>query len=471
MRRRAAVVGVGAATSAPAAASAGPLRRTQQLSCQAAAAPTKPGPPPPSAVSAPTRAAVAAPPPASPAAAAVFADNDDDDANDDAAERAAAAAAPAPSPRDDAAAPLALALAPADSSAAPLTWWDNLTSKVSTPRFRALAMLNAMTLLLGTNWVVLKYAAIAGVSGPAVDPQTFTAMRFALATAAFSPWLLKGFADRAVVRAGAELGAWCAAGYIAQAVALSMTPASRASLLSTFTVLIVPAFAAAGGQRIRPFVWGCAGAAVAGTLLLEAGSSEPPNIGDAWAILSAAAFAGQLFRAEVLTRDLPPSSSLPLMAVSMAVIAGMTAGVAGVADWRDAASTAVAVGNMAGGVADVLASGHPLGAPHAAGLLAAGELAFTAWLSTALALLLELIALKDVSSTEAALVYSMEPLVGASLSCLFLGERFGPTGMAGAAIILVSSVASQMTGAGGGGAPAEGAVGGGGKGGGGGRSA
>ena len=331
------------------------------------------------------------------------------------------------------------------------TPWQALLSKVASPRFRALAMLNAMTLLLGTNWVVLKAAATAG-SGPAVvDPQTFTAMRFALATAAFSPWLLKGFRDPLVTRAGAEMGAWCAGGYVAQAVALSMTPASRASLLSTFTVLIVPVFAALKGRKIKPFVWLCAGAAVAGTLLLEAGSADPPNLGDAWAILSAAAFAGQLFRTEVLTRGLPPSSSLPLMAVSMAVIAAMTAAVAGVADWRDAASTADAIGNMAGGVADVLSAGHPLGAPHEAGLLAAGELFFTALLSTALALLLELIALKDVSSTEAALVYSLEPLVGASLSCLFLGERFGPTGVAGAAIILVSSLATQIGGGGGGG--------------------
>jgi drug/metabolite transporter (DMT)-like permease len=308
-------------------------------------------------------------------------------------------------------------------------------------------MLNAMTLLLGTNWVVLKAAATQGVGPAVVDPQTFTAMRFALATAAFSPWLARGFRDKAVTRAAAEMGAWCAAGYVAQAIALSMTPASRASLLSTFTVLIVPIFAAMKGERIKPFVWLCAGAAVVGTLLLEAGSADPPNAGDAWAILSAAAFAGQLFRTEKLTHDMPPSASLPLMAVSMAVIAAMTSAVAGLSDWRDAASTADAIGNMAGGVADLVSAGHPLGVAHEAGLLAAGELMFTALLSTSLALLLEIVALREVSSTEAALVYSLEPLIGASLSCLFLGEKFGPTGIAGAAIILVSSLATQLGGA------------------------
>jgi drug/metabolite transporter (DMT)-like permease len=326
--------------------------------------------------------------------------------------------------------------------------WDRLLAQVTSRRFRALAMLNAMTLLLAANWAILKSANDAGIaSDMSLDPSTFTAMRFLLASVLFSGSLKQGFGDRAVVRAGTEMGAWCAAGYVTQCVALSMTPASRASLLSTFTVLIVPVFAALKGQKIKPLVWGCAGAAVLGTLLLEAGSSEPPNVGDAWAILSAAAFAAQLFRTEMLTADLPPSSSLPLMAVSMTTIAGITAAVAGIADWRDAASTADALGNMAGGVADVIAAGHPVGAPHAAGLLAAGQLAFTAFLSTALALLLELVALKDVSSTEAALVYSLEPVVGASLSCLFLGERFGPTGLAGAAIIMAAAVTTQVLGA------------------------
>jgi drug/metabolite transporter (DMT)-like permease len=410
-----------------------PPARPRVVATRASAGGSGPGP----ARAAPqaTRAAVATPPPPPQA------EEKEAAAEEPSSPPVALAAAPA------AAAAAAAAAAPDAAPDHPSSPWDALVAKVTSRRFRAFAMLNAMTLLLGSNWMVLKMASDAGnASDSSLDPSTFTAFRFLLAALVFSPSLAAGLADRKVVRASVELGAWCALGYATQSAALSMTPASRASLLSTFTVLIVPVFAQAAGQRIRPLVWGCAGAAVVGTLLLEAGSAEPPNVGDAWAILSAAAFAGQLFRTEVLTSDLPPQSSLPLMAVSMLVIAGATSAVAGVLDWRDAASTADALGNMAGGVADVLAAGRPLGAPHAAGLLAAGELAFTAFLSTALALLLEVVALRDVSSTEAALVYSMEPLIGASLSCLFLGERFGPTGVAGAAIILASSVATQVLG-------------------------
>jgi threonine/homoserine efflux transporter RhtA len=43
------------------------------------------------------------------------------------------------------------------------------------------------------------------------------------------------------------------------------------------------------------------------------------------------------------------------------------------------------------------------------------ELLYTSFCSTDLVLLIELLALQDVSSTEAALVYSLEPVSGALL--------------------------------------------------------
>ena len=79
----------------------------------------------------------------------------------------------------------------------------------------------------------------------------FTSLRFTLAAAAFTPFLRKGLANPAVKRAGIEIGLWTAAGYLAQSAALSMTPASRASLLSTFTVLAVPCLAGLSGQKVK----------------------------------------------------------------------------------------------------------------------------------------------------------------------------------------------------------------------------
>ena len=60
-----------------------------------------------------------------------------------------------------------------------------------------------------------------------------------------------------VVKAGLEIGLYMAAGYLLQAFALQTSDASRASLLSTFTVLTVPVLAGLNGTKIRPLVWLC----------------------------------------------------------------------------------------------------------------------------------------------------------------------------------------------------------------------
>lgn len=49
-----------------------------------------------------------------------------------------------------------------------------------------------------------------------------------------------------------------------------------------------------------------------------------------------------------------------------------------------------------------------------------------------------------MESTDAAIIYTMEPVLGALWAYLFLGERWGPDGWIGAALILFSSFATQV---------------------------
>ena len=100
-----------------------------------------------------------------------------------------------------------------------------------------------------------------------VDPGTFSALRFGIAALAFGPYLRR--ADWATWKGGTELGFWAglgeqfsnylwqtvshfipghpqaelfggmAAGYLAQAQGLLSTDASRASFISSFTVILV----------------------------------------------------------------------------------------------------------------------------------------------------------------------------------------------------------------------------------------
>lgn len=208
---------------------------------------------------------------------------------------------------------------------------SGLVGKID-PRVRGLILLNAMTLLMGSNWVVVKGA------NDAWDPMTFTSLRFTLAAAAFAPFLIKGLQDKRIRDAGLEVGMWTALGYLAQSWALFLTPASRASLLSTFTVIAVPCLAGLSGERVKPLVWACGIAALVGTTLLEQGGGEPPNAGDLLSIASALFFAIQIFRTEKTSRVLPEGGNLPYMAIILATVAAASCAGAAAVHWQDAAT-------------------------------------------------------------------------------------------------------------------------------------
>ncbi|KAF6154098.1 hypothetical protein GIB67_009820 [Kingdonia uniflora] len=59
----------------------------------------------------------------------------------------------------------------------------------------------------------------------------------------------------------------------------------------------------------------------------------------------------------------------------------------------------------------------------------------------------EMSAMRDVSATETAIIYGLEPVWGAGFAWFFLGERWGITGWIGAAFILGGSLTVQILGA------------------------
>ena len=100
------------------------------------------------------------------------------------------------------------------------------------PRVRGLVLLNILVLLCGANWVVLKE------TEDFFDPFTFAALRFSLAAAVFSPWVKGAAQDSTILRGGLELGLFSALAYMTQSVGLVTSDASRASFISTFTVIL-----------------------------------------------------------------------------------------------------------------------------------------------------------------------------------------------------------------------------------------
>jgi drug/metabolite transporter (DMT)-like permease len=257
----------------------------------------------------------------------------------------------------------------------------------------------------------------------------FASLRFGIAAAALSPFLLK--VRPATIPAGIELGIYTAAGYLAQSEGLLTTDASRASFLSTFTVLVVPFLAGITGRGVRPLTWAAAVAALVGVSLLEQSGAEP-CMGDVWSVVSAVAFGIQIFRTEHYSRILGSNQTVPLVSVVLATTAAIAV-VLTAATSPDAAMMLVtdpAAAATAAAAADI---------PWK-------EVLYTGFLTTDVALLMELVALRDVASTEVAIVYTLEPVLGAGLAFAFLGERWGPSGWVGASLIVASCLAMQLWG-------------------------
>ncbi len=313
-----------------------------------------------------------------------------------------------------------------DDEAVPVTWWDQAMD-VLPSRVRGLIMLNLLVLLCGTNWVVVKDA------GGVFDPFSFASLRFLVASALFAPVLLSAVKNTEVVKGGVEIGVYTAVGYLLQAQGLLTTDASRASFLSTFTVLVVPFLAGLSGRGVRPITWASALAALVGVSMLEQ-SGSAPSWGDLWSALSAMAFGVQMFRTEYWSRVLGKDSAFQLMSVVLTTTAFLSTLVAGVAHPSETAMIFKSL-STTGSLSSEYMSSIPW-----------GEVFYTGLLTTDVVLLMEVVALQDVSSVEASIIYTLEPVIGAAFAFVALGERWGPLGWAGAGLIVTSCLVTQMLG-------------------------
>lgn len=114
----------------------------------------------------------------------------------------------------------------------------------------------------------------------------------------------------------------------------------------------------------------------------------------------------QMFRTEKTSRSLPEGSNLPYIAIILGTVAAVSCVSAAAVHWQDAAAALASLRHVLYGALDALG---PSDTP-VSGAQPLFELMYTSFCSTDLVLLIELVALQTVSSTEAALIYSLEPV-------------------------------------------------------------
>ncbi|KAK6127635.1 hypothetical protein DH2020_038614 [Rehmannia glutinosa] len=199
---------------------------------------------------------------------------------------------------------------------------------INRKKFKSIILLNVITFIYASNIAVIKEVEAF------TDPAYFSAVRFAVSTVPFLPFIFQARNDIQTRNSGLELGLWVSLGYISEALGLLTSDAGRASFISLFTVIVIPVLESMLGELVPARTWFGILMSVLGISMLEC-SGSPPNIA----------------------------------------------------------------------------------------------------------------AMRDVSATETAVIYGLEPVWGAGFAWFLLGERWGLAGWIGAALILGGSLTVQMFGA------------------------
>ncbi|KAK3149587.1 hypothetical protein QOZ80_3AG0219510 [Eleusine coracana subsp. coracana] len=292
---------------------------------------------------------------------------------------------------------------------------------------RSIIILNALTVIYASDIPVLKEVEAL------TDPAVFNMVRFVIAAIPFIPFAVRASGDRRVRAAGLELGVWVSLAYLAQAIGLLSSDAGRASFITAFTVIVVPLIDGILGATIPKLTWFGAIVSLAGIGLLEYGGS-PPCVGDVLNFFSAIFFGIHMLRTEQISRSTDKKKFLGLLSFEVLVVAFSSVLWFMFKDGYVDSSESNFESWTFGMLWDTAAS-----FPWIPAL-------YTGVLSTVLCMWAEMVAMGDVSATETAIVYGLEPVWGAAFAWFLLGERWDNAAWIGAALVLCGNLTVQLFG-------------------------
>ncbi|KAG8097913.1 hypothetical protein GUJ93_ZPchr0013g37419 [Zizania palustris] len=266
------------------------------------------------------------------------------------------------------------------------------------------------------------------------EPAVFNMVRFVVTAIPFIPFAIRAFGDRHIRNSGLELGLWVSLAYLAQALGLISSDAGRASFITAFTVIVVPLIDGIFGASIPKLTWFGATVSLVGIGLLECGGS-PPCVGDVLNFFSAVFFGIHMLRTEQISRSTDKKKFLALLSFEVLVVAFSSV------LWflfKDSSYVDVHDSSFEQWTFGVLWD-TATSFPWIPAL-------YTGVLSTVLCMWAEMVAMADVSATETAIVYGLEPVWGAAFAWFLLGERWDNAAWFGAALVLCGSLTVQLFG-------------------------
>lgn len=268
------------------------------------------------------------------------------------------------------------------------------------------AVLVLVTVIWGTTFVVVKETL------EVLPVPLLLALRFSAALLLFVWVPLR----RKALKPAMLLGLIAFGAFAAQTIGLSITTASKAAFITGLSVILTPMVSAVWFRnRIPPRAWASAGVALVGLALMTLWGERVGglNAGDLWVLVTALGYALYVvYLGEAVER----APALPMAAwqhLPMALLAWAWA-------WPHA-----------GMLPEV-----PLTAYAAVGYLAV--------VATAGVAVLQTYAQKVVPAYLAALIFVLEPVFAAVFAYWLLGERLGPVGWVGAALVLVAMTLAEL---------------------------
>jgi drug/metabolite transporter (DMT)-like permease len=267
-------------------------------------------------------------------------------------------------------------------------------------------------------------------------------LRFGLAALVTSPWLFEKTEPPStnesernrtmnhkaeITLRGMEVGFWNSAGYIAQAVGLGTTLASKSAFLCSLAVVTVPLLDVATGKRLETRQITGIILALLGVAVLELGGLSASDLaltsGDLASMVQPLAFGIAFWRMEKAMQKYPEEAKRATAAQLLAVFLGSAAyGVVSNPGFFDTTKIV----------------------PFLSQPTVLFSLFWTGCVTTALTIYMESTALKSLSAAETTLILSTEPLWGTAFAAATLGEQVGVDTGIGAVLIISACLFSTL---------------------------
>lgn len=272
----------------------------------------------------------------------------------------------------------------------------------------------------GTTFVIVQNAIAF------LEPFTFNAVRFSIATLLLTSWLLifhrkqLKACNRKLLFAGILIGFWLFIGYAAQTLGLLFTSSSKAGFITGLSVVLVPVLSLLllkqkpGSSAIFGII-----IATIGLYLLTMTDSVSLNIGDGLVLICAIGFALQIIYTGKYSSQFP-SLFLTIIQISTVSLLSMI-GAFFFEDWKLAFQPHIIFDD------DVIIA-----------------LLITSVFATALAFLAQTSVQKFTTSTRVALIFAMEPVFAAMTGFIWAQDRLSYSAILGCLLIFSGMIFAEM---------------------------